>query len=698
MSSDSGTFRGLCNCELPFRRDQQGAFILGAACPQKPEGTPMADMNSACGACAYKDLDLPALWAQQRQAAAPQPQPVPRPVQTVVPLVSPAPEYGAPAFAPQWTSTLCSVCGEQQFTTPSGDTCKNGHGGAAPVRAAVSGVAYNVPPQQGAVQPQPQPQPAPAPMLPPTKKLISIPAADLVAVEDVDIGAIVDAALEKLREEDKAAGRPVLDTGPSVGGISWHTLEETRCWLRAYRALVLGLRKRRGNTALHYGTLFHECLARHYMSGGNIEETMRPIEAVRLGGAAAFAEEVRAVIRAQLSNPDFVEEESRTWCPRAIEHSAVAFSEPVKINGKTWMIPFSCRHDMLVHIRQPHEPVPGSAPTDNMYVCDWKTTAAMTQDLIKGYLLDGQLMQNCFIFREVEESLFGTLRGFIVTIAAKHKNPGPQSFHRVRDTVNDEQLRMFYKTELLPRAVELIRRLTDEDVRKDVTCWPMNRQECVGKFLCPYFDMCAYGETADYYVDERRILNPAKFAKPPKDYKGTIARPPVEVVTASEERATARKSKTEAKKLMAARIVESLEKVLREQKAFARERFLVAGHTEKTVHAQLIDTCILSFRNSFASSGGVDATLTWPLSAAEGDSVELYLKQRGLAFASDEGRGQIYWKDIATAICKDWWNLSHLTPERAAAELKATPMSAPPAPPALPVPAPAEPAKDETES
>lgn len=29
-------------------------------------------------------------------------------------------------------NTTCSVCGEPQFNTPSGDTCKNGHGGAPP--------------------------------------------------------------------------------------------------------------------------------------------------------------------------------------------------------------------------------------------------------------------------------------------------------------------------------------------------------------------------------------------------------------------------------------------------------------------------------------------------------------------------------------------------------------------------------------
>lgn len=48
--------------------------------------------------------------------------------------------YGGDSFA-NWisgqlvlgrTNTTCSVCGEMQWTSPSGVTCKNGHGGAPP--------------------------------------------------------------------------------------------------------------------------------------------------------------------------------------------------------------------------------------------------------------------------------------------------------------------------------------------------------------------------------------------------------------------------------------------------------------------------------------------------------------------------------------------------------------------------------------
>lgn len=39
-------------------------------------------------------------------------------------------------FVSENTGTKCSVCGEQQFTSPGGVTCKNGHGGADPAPEA----------------------------------------------------------------------------------------------------------------------------------------------------------------------------------------------------------------------------------------------------------------------------------------------------------------------------------------------------------------------------------------------------------------------------------------------------------------------------------------------------------------------------------------------------------------------------------
>lgn len=38
----------------------------------------------------------------------------------------------APRFQMLYTGFACSVCGAPQFTTPSGDLCRNSHGGSAP--------------------------------------------------------------------------------------------------------------------------------------------------------------------------------------------------------------------------------------------------------------------------------------------------------------------------------------------------------------------------------------------------------------------------------------------------------------------------------------------------------------------------------------------------------------------------------------
>ena len=1042
MNRDTGTFRGLCNCELPFVRTRDGSFVLGQPCPVKPAGAPMIEMNQTCGSCAYKGMDLPRLWAEQAQAQAQAQAPAASPVQapyqvqmTVVPLAL-TPE---PAFAP----------------TPA----------PAPVLAAPAAQV-----QDPAQAPVPVQACSPPDMAGKTSTGTIISLAMLNASQEPDQAKIVEETLDKLGGT----------SGPSVGGISWHTLDHTCCWLRAYRALVLGLRQKKSSEALAFGSLYHEALAQHYSSGGNLERTLGPIEACRLAGASEIAAGVRNLIMVQLTNPDFVEEETKTWCPRAVEYNAIAYSEPVRINGKNWKIPFSCRHDLLVHLRQPHEAVP-TGPTDNMFIVDhkclhedeevwlghgrfragdligqsgvelasvndlesgpcvgtrdarfddnglqecfllrtasgresrltrehpvwtdrgwvkaaelqpgdfvacapievrgndvltdvemellgyflgdgsfseealqfssshedvlrrvarlldvthssygisqsenrsanlrvhkgtpfWKlireelhlsdraatkrvpaqalnaskkavrlllaglwstdgcvsqqdcrgddirityctispqlardaqqlllrlgiwssrrsytspykdrsctywqvcvngraskqlflrvvgsemtyhgelttdkalahlsvsrerggrdpgdvipatllravgipvdarykwmsrwvakamaeqrgkkaheaantvlhwdtvescesigeartvaieigghvflsgdglvthnTTSSMTQDLIKGYLLDGQLMQNCFIFREVEEPLFGKLRGFIVTIAAKHKNPGPQSFHRVRDVVDDAVLGTFYKDELLPRATELLRRLTDEGVRKDVSQWPMNRQECVRKFVCPYFNMCAYGETSDYYIDEKRIFDPSTLSKPKSGYKGVLIAP-AESETAAETRTATRKSKADYKKEFATQLAQSLAVNLAPRPQFAREFHLVAGHTEKSVQASLIDQCILTFRKAFAQSGGVDAEVDWPV---EGIPVKLHLKPKGLGFICDAGKGTLSWKDIIASISKDWWSLDKLDPATAAKELRAQApaTSAPPLPPPPP--------------
>ncbi|RLC88844.1 MAG: hypothetical protein DRJ03_00985 [Chloroflexi bacterium] len=35
---------------------------------------------------------------------------------------------------PNYTGTICSICGAKQFNTPAGVTCGNGHGGAEPAK------------------------------------------------------------------------------------------------------------------------------------------------------------------------------------------------------------------------------------------------------------------------------------------------------------------------------------------------------------------------------------------------------------------------------------------------------------------------------------------------------------------------------------------------------------------------------------
>jgi len=52
------------------------------------------------------------------------------------------------------------------------------------------------------------------------------------------------------------------------------------------------------------------------------------------------------------------------------------------------------------------------------------------------------------------------------------------------------------------------------------------------------------------------------------------------------------------------------------------------------------------------------ATLSWMLDG--GGEALLSLRERGLSWSSDAGKGTIYWRAIAERICKDWWDLSRV--------------------------------------
>lgn len=137
----------------PMQQQPQGGRVyVPPQYQQGPQGQPQGQYQQQ----GYPATGQPYVQSQgqPQYQQAPQPQGQPQ--------YGPPPQQAAPPppqqFQSQWTGTMCSVCGQPQFTSPGGNTCQNGHGGAAPAQAQVQGQQYQVPPQQGAQQAAPPQQ------------------------------------------------------------------------------------------------------------------------------------------------------------------------------------------------------------------------------------------------------------------------------------------------------------------------------------------------------------------------------------------------------------------------------------------------------------------------------------------------------------------------------------------------------------
>ena len=496
-----------------------------------------------------------------------------------------------------------------------------------------------------------------------TYALSTPPTADKLA--EFNLLKVVDDAItaeDKIDvDEILCAHIPEMSGGPSSGGFSWHTLEHPmKCWRRAYNALVLGLVQKKPGRQLQWGSLYHACWELWFKTGGRKSWDL-PCAIIREAGGVSLAAEVQMAVQKELEI--YARTEAEEWDIRAVEANAVCWIEPTRINGKLVQVPISCRHDLIYAKRAagtpcaPFGPVPGG-----VYILDRKTATAATRDLIYGYAMDGQFLTNAVVFqRSDEEERFGPLLGVQVAAAIKHKTPSEKSYFRVEATINVAEAATFYKDELVPYATELYRRLSDPAVRGDRNCWPRNHSQCSGKYMCPYFDLCANGEDsliADIYykVSERRKFNLDSLALPPKGK--AVTEPVIDPVKeAKKER------KIEIGNLISAALTASFQNLPQ----FDKRRFLVPGHTDVSVrtaliaelqviwpvqHAWLWDLQGLPFKCTVKSDG-----IGWSVVEPVKEEVDRKKKAKGETY-----RGALSWKALATLICKDWWDLSKNPP------------------------------------
>jgi len=509
------------------------------------------------------------------------------------------------------------------------------------------------------------PKAAPAPEPPPVGNIFSLESAHAGAKGEEHVD--VDAALLQIEG---------LSGGSSTGGISWHTLETCmRCWRKAYYDFIMGLVGLTFSRALQFGSLYHACLELWYRSGGgrSIDE---PCEVVRHAGAPKLAGEVKRLVFAQLQK--YGTEEAATWDVRAVEKNTVCWIEPQRINGREVWVPLSCRHDLIVAIKEhgapsaPAGPVPGGVK-----VVDHKTTSSMTHDMVKGYAMDGQFLMNALTFlRAGGMAEFGPFTGMIYSLAAKHKRPDlEKSFRRVETVTDDAHLAEFYKQEVKPWATELWRRVHSDRVRGDRNLWPKKHSSCVGRYgCCKYFNVCDVGGSSLldtlFRVDPDQVLTPDKLQLPPpaakKQLRGNTK--PADM--------TAKEAKKRQKEGMAASVLQLFCQAAGGWPLFDHRAYLGRGKTQPQVVELLVTNLKTAWESGTTFPFGPDPTgnhyaidvrergLGWQFQKPAqnvGEADKDYKKRvSGLSF-----KGQMTWKQIANIISGEWFSFDNLDPNTA---------------------------------
>jgi hypothetical protein len=462
-----------------------------------------------------------------------------------------------------------------------------------------------------------------------------------------DVGALLQEQLEG------------YDGGPSSGGISWHDISYyERCPRFAYWSMIRGLRSRTRAKPLEYGTLLHACFEQHYKTGGR--STFAPIDIVAAAGHEAFAYEVKKAVYGYLRK--YGQEEADTWDVRGVEAQAHFFMDEQSIHGKRVKIPITCRHDLLVGIREPGGPYtpPGQIVKNGCYIADFKSAKGISSALVESYGMDGQLLMNALIYTVAEAKVHGPLAGVFVPLLAKHVNPDETSFQRVQGTIAYEVLNDFYSNEVKHEATELYTMLTSPDAQ-DVHAWRTRRSSCFkGYGTCRYFALCDAGSGAEgildafYQVCEDRIKRPENFLLPEKAPKQ-----PQNSTQAASQGIVVTESKTVVDEEKAAKLAErNIHKDLSVRtlmSALAAEyvqpqQFIAPGDKRAAVKSKLIHYL-----------GGMwpkDSEFDLPTGDEVPDIGHIFytVTDKGIKWNTMKLKGSVAWSTIADLFCRNWWD------------------------------------------
>ena len=504
-----------------------------------------------------------------------------------------------------------------------------------------------------------------------------IPAETLAQMRD-DKSVDIDAVGAKLG----------MIGGSSDGGISWHTLEPfLTCERRFYWDRIVGLSQRYTPEYFAFGTLFHWTMELHRSSGG-----MRTFEAVlaaeELGGATAeMAKHVAVLARTVIMH--YGPSEAQLWDVRAIEHNMVFWTRPVKVSGKLVRIPISCRSDLITRIKpgynMPNLPLDHPSP-EGVYILDEKTASRMSHRTIRGYNLDGQFLTNSVVFiNSYANAAFGDLKGVIVSIAVKHKEPEPsKSLARETMPLAWEATQEFYAQQMLPGVTRLYEKLVSPN-REDSKLWPkcIATHHCQGPYgLCPYFDVCSYGESMAsnrelYKIDQSRVLKLDALWAPPRgsDQDSPLPLDTQEMMAKSIEAQAKKAAKATTRKRVSSEEKADVIKVL--VAGYMGLQYPVQDAAGNTVMRLTLDprdfnapgvteTKVLAAVAAKLPEILVDGT-SWVLSVeVQGVAHEMKftVDKKGVSWNLPSGKATSTWKQIATIICGKWWDPASIEANR----------------------------------
>lgn len=290
----------------------------------------------------------------------------------------------------------------------------------------------------------------------------------------------------------KLANAPWARGGPSVRG--WSKISTFMiCQRMYYLESIKKMRPRKQSPALSIGTLFHECMAAHYSTGG--QHTFDPLHALK-DEYPDIVYEVNRLLQAYFAK--YAVEEAQTWDIRAVENEVVGhftYKPPRAKKEREALV--SCRHDLVIRQKQPGTPTAPAGPcADGVWIVDHKVMAAITRDLVSGYGMDGQFLLMAYLWknRGLEKTL-GKLNGFIINIVTKTKNV---ECKRLQVDISTEDVDRFASR--MQDVVGLLDQRVNAKDSLDIEAWPMNFAVCKsprGYGVCRFWDFCTSHGTQD---------------------------------------------------------------------------------------------------------------------------------------------------------------------------------------------------------